>query len=227
MVKKVAALVVAVLALVLFVGTGAASAHVTVSGPGATRGGADQAITFRVPNESDKATTTEVQVSFPTNTPIASVLPQTHPGWTITTTTVKLTTPIHTDDGDISDAVSTVTWKAAAGGGIGVGQFDEFTVLAGLLPDTATLTFGTIQTYSDGTVVKWIESPAPGSSAQPEHPAPVLTLAGSGAAAGTSAAKSASKSDNTGPIVLSVIALVVAAAALGFGFVNRAKAVRT
>ena len=126
MLKKVAALVVAVSGLVLFVGTGAASAHVTVSGSGATRGGSDQTITFRVPNESDKASTTELQVSLPTNTPIASVLPQVHPGWTITTTTVKLTTPIHTDDGDITEAVSTVTWKAASGAGIPVGQFDQF-----------------------------------------------------------------------------------------------------
>lgn len=226
MVKKVAALVVAVLALVLFVGTGAASAHVTVSAPGATRGGADQTISFRVPNESDKATTTEVQISFPTATPIASVLPQSHPGWTITTKTVKLSQPIHTDDGDITDAVSTVTWKAAAGGGIAVGQFDEFTVIAGLLPDTATLTFGAIQTYSDGTVVKWIESPAPGSTAAPDHPAPTITLAAA-TTSGSSAKSSSAKSSDTGPVVLSVIALVVAAGALGLAFVSRAKATRT
>ncbi|HEY1485772.1 MAG TPA: DUF1775 domain-containing protein, partial [Micromonosporaceae bacterium] len=84
---------------------GPASAHVTVSAPGATAGGSDQTITFRVPNESATAATTELQVAFPTTTPIASVLPQPQPGWTVTTQTVKLATAIHTDDGDITDAV--------------------------------------------------------------------------------------------------------------------------
>src|SRR5579859_3366521 len=158
-------------------------AHVTVSAPGAARGGTDQIITFRVPNESATAATTELQVKFPTNTPIASVLPQPNPGWTVTVTSVKLAKPIHTDDGDIPEAVSEITWKAdSTTAGIPVGQFDQFVVIAGLLPDAPSLTFPAIQTYSDGTVVKWIEIAAPGSSSQPDHPAPVLAL---GAAAPT------------------------------------------
>ena len=65
-------------------------------------------------------------------------------------------------------------WRRHPGGAVRSVQ-----VIAGLLPDTATLTFGAIQTYSDGTVVKWIESPAPGSSAEPDHPAPAV-VAGRG-----------------------------------------------
>jgi len=199
-----------------------ASAHVTVSAPGATRGGTDQIITFRVPNESAKAATIELQVQFPANTPIASVLPQPHEGWKVSTTTVKLATPIHTDDGEITEAVSTVTWKAnSTTAGIGVGQFDQFTVLAGQLPDAPTLTFPAIQTYSDGTVVKWIEVAAPGSTTEPDHPAPALTL---GAAGSAPAIATASKSSNTtGATVLAIIALVVAAGAFGFTIVRTAK----
>jgi uncharacterized protein len=200
-----------------------ASAHVTVTAPGATEGGSDQLITFRVPNESAKATTTQVQVSFPTDTPIASVLPQPVAGWTITTTTTKLAKAITTDDGEVTEAVSLVTWKAkTAADGIPVGQFQQFDVIAGQLPKTPTLTFPAIQTYSDGTVTKWIETPAPGSTAEPDHPAPVLTLSASASASAASRGTSSSASD-TGAVVLAVIALVVAAAALGFGVVSRAK----
>jgi len=156
----------------------AASAHVTVSGPGATSGGSDQVITFRVPTESATAATTELQVKLPTDTPIASVLVQPHPGWTDKVTSVKLTKPIVTDDGDITDAVSTITWTAnSKADGIQPGQFDEFVIIAGQLPDASALTFPTIQTYSDGTSVSWTQVAAPGSSTEPDHPAPTLSLA--------------------------------------------------
>jgi len=56
--------------------------------------------------------------------------------------------------------------------------FDLFTVLVGTLPsDTGKVTFNVLQTYSDGSVVSWIEPVVKGVPA-PEHPAPVLTLTG-------------------------------------------------
>jgi uncharacterized protein len=225
------ALIGASTVLVLAVGwlvlAGPASAHVTVSAPGATSGGSDQIITFRVPNESATAATTELQVKFPTDTPIASVLPQPHPGWTVTTTTVKLAKPIVTDDGDITDAVSTITWKAdSKADGIPVGQFDQFPVIAGQLPDTASLTFPAIQTYSDGSVVNWVEVAAPGSTEEPDHPAPVLTLAAAAKANATSpapAVATAKGSSNTGAVVLAVIALVLAAGSIGYTTIRVAR----
>jgi len=156
----------------------AASAHVTVSGAGATSGGSDQVITFRVPTESATASTTELQVKLPTSTPIASVLVQPHPGWSEHVTSVKLSKPITTDDGDITEAVSTVTWKAnTPADGIKPGEFDEFVIIAGQLPEATELTFPTIQTYSDGTSVSWTQVAAPGSTDEPDHPAPSLRLA--------------------------------------------------
>jgi uncharacterized protein YcnI len=206
----------------------AASAHVTVSAPGATSGGSDQEIVFRVPVEKD-INTTGLTIQLPTNTPIASVLVEPIAGWSHTQTTSKLATPIKTDDGDITSAVSTITWKALDKG-LAPGEFGEFTIIAGQLPDASSLTFKALQTYSDGSIVRWIETAAPGSSVEPEDPAPVLALAKASTASDASATdapaatttvtKSAS---NTGPIVLSVIALVLAAAALGLVVVSRAR----
>jgi periplasmic copper chaperone A len=211
-----------------------AFAHVTVSAPGATRGGSDQEITFRVPVEKN-SNTVGVKLALPSDTPIASVDVLGMAGWTHKETTVKLATPIHSDDGDITEAVSEIDWTAAAGGGLTPGEFGEFTIIAGLLPDAPTLTFKAIQTYADGSSVSWIEVAAPGSSAEPDNPAPVLTLAAadpSSQASGTTtqaatAAAPAAKASNTGPVVLSIIALVLAAAALGLGFVTRARGRRS
>ncbi len=199
-----------------------ASAHVTVSAPGATRGGSDTVITFRVPTETDKASTTGLKVQLPADTPIADVLVQAQPGWTHTQKSAQLAKPISTDDGDITEAVSEIDWTATAGNGIKPGEFAAFVIIAGQLPDTPKLTFKAIQTYSDGTQVSWIEVPAPGSTAEPEHPAPTLDLA---AASGTAAANpsvtasvappaNGSKTNSqTGAVVLASIALVLAASA--------------
>src|SRR5579875_2448135 len=155
---------------------GAASAHVTVSAPGAVQGGGDQEITFRVPVEKN-ADTVGLKVQLPTDTPIASVDVEPVAGWTHVQKSVTLSTPIKTDDGDITEAVSEIDWTAAKGHGLKPGEFGAFTIIAGQLPDAASLTFKAIQTYSDGSVVRWIQVAAPGSTDEPENPAPVLTLA--------------------------------------------------
>jgi uncharacterized protein YcnI len=208
------AALVALLAL-----AGPASAHVTVTAPGATRGGSDQEITFRVPVEKT-VDTVGVTIQLPTNTPIASVLVEPVPGWTHTEKTSKLAKPIVTDDGDITSAVSQISWTASAGHGLKPGEFGAFTIIAGQLPDVDALTFKALQRYSDGSVVSWIQVPAPGSSAQPDFPAPTLQLT---AAADGTKSSTASGSSNTGPVVLSIIALVVAAGALGLAVVARAR----
>jgi uncharacterized protein YcnI len=226
--KRLGLLIAAALAVLLAL-AGPAFAHVTVTAPGAVAGGSDQEITFRVPVEKN-VDTTAVTVALPTDTPIASVEVQAIPGWTHTQKTTKLAQPIKTDDGDITDAVSQITWTAGAGNGLKPGEFGAFTIIAGQLPDAASLTFKALQTYADGSVVRWIEVAAPGSNAEPENPAPVLELARSGSgspvdatATAPTATVKAEKASNTGPVVLSILALVVAAAALGFAFVTRAK----
>jgi uncharacterized protein len=223
--RTVAVLAAGAAAAATFALAGPASAHVTVHSPGAVQGGYS-VLTFQVPTESDTASTTKLLVHFPTDAPIASVLVQPHPGWTFTTTTSKLPKPVTTDDGDtLTTAVSQIVWTAdSAATAIKPGEFDEFAVSAGPLPKVKTLAFTAIQTYSDGTVVRWDETAAPGSSVEPQHPKPSLTLAAASAAPNTTTAAKSTSGGDTDALVLAIIALVLAAGALGVSVVNRAKA---
>ncbi|MFI9358857.1 YcnI family protein [Streptomyces lydicus] len=143
------------------------------------------------PNEENNADTTKIQVFLPTDHPIPSVLVTPEPGWTAQVKTAKLKNPIKTDDGTINEAVSQITWTK---GKIQPGQYQDFNIAFSQLPANADqLTFKTLQTYSDGKVVRWIEEPKAGQ-AEPENPAPVLRLtkAADEAATATSAAPKAS-----------------------------------
>lgn len=199
-------------------GGGAASAHVTVSPAEAPPGG-DVTLTFSVPTESAAASTTRLAVYFPTATPLASVNVQPHPGWHYQVVTMRLGHPIDTDDGQVSEAVSRVTWTAdSAASAIKPGEFDEFNVSAGPLPGGGTLTFKVLQTYSDAHVVRWIDESQPGQP-EPERPAPTLTIT-SATSTPPGAPATSSASTSTTPLVLSIIALVVAVASLVLGLVR-------
>ncbi len=223
-VKRVFALIVGLGVLAV---AAPAYAHVTVSGQGATQGGY-ATLSFKVPTESDTASTTKVEIVFPADTPIASVAVQPKPGWTHTTTTTKLATPLTDDDGNqITEAVSSVTWTADAAAAIKPGEYDTFNVSAGPLPAVDSLAFTAVQTYSDGTVVNWNEVAAPGSTTEPEHPKPTLTLAAATSddhqAAAPSGSSTSSSSNNTAAIILSIVALVLAAIALSLVVITKAK----
>lgn len=239
-------------ALLVAIGLGAgwaavaASAHVTVAAPGVVTGASDAVITIRVPDESDNASTTGLTLKLPTDHPIAGVLVAPQAGWRATIKQSKLATPVKTDDGDITEVVSEIDWVAAPGSSIGPGFFGEFSFIAGKLPDDAsTLTFKAIQSYSDGKVVSWIQQPAPGSSPEPDFPAPTLVLpaadgstASGSPAAGSPAAGSASPhasaatsaagqfhatsqaTARTG-VVLGAIAVLLAAVALAVALTKR------
>jgi uncharacterized protein YcnI len=154
---------------------GVASAHVTVSSQDAAAGGFGK-LTFRVPDESDTASTTKIRIQVPTDTPLASLRTQPVPGWTATLTRAPLDPPVTDDDGNkITEAISVVEFTADDGVGIGPGEFQEFSLSGGPLPDAASLTFPVVQTYSDGSETAWIE-PTVDGQAEPEHPAPVLSL---------------------------------------------------
>jgi len=211
--KRAAVLVAASAALVLAIAAPAA-AHVTVNPDSAEQGGFPK-LTFRVPNEMDSATTTMVEVDFPQDTPIPSVSVKPLPGWTPTVTTAKLATPIKDDDGnDVTEAVSKIVWKAdTPAAAIKPGQFEEFDVSAGPLPKANEVDFKALQTYSDGTIVRWIEIPKAGQP-EPQHPAPILKLTkASGDNADTPAASTTSGGSGAG-VGLGIAALVIALAGL-------------
>ena len=150
-------------------------AHVTVHPPTMPAGSKDVELTFRVPNERQNANTVMVQVFFPTNLPLLTVDVLPEPGWSATVRTQMLATPVKTDDGLVSQIVSDVTWKST-GGGIAPGQYEDFSVAAGSVPDKPTrLVFKALQTYSSGEIVRWIEVPVAGQP-EPDTPAPVVTV---------------------------------------------------
>ncbi|MEI4270494.1 YcnI family protein [Klenkia sp. LSe6-5] len=162
-------------------GTGIASAHVRVSSDDATPGGYG-VMTFRVPNESDTASTVSLRIQLPTDTPMTFVQAEPVAGWTITQTATQLDPPVESDGDTISEAVSVVQFTADAGGGIAPGQFQQFRLLGGPFPDADSVSFAAVQTYSDGSEAAWIEPTVEGQ-AEPQYPAPVLSLSGEGGAA--------------------------------------------
>jgi uncharacterized protein YcnI len=190
-----AGLVTALAAAGVLTAAGVASAHVTVHPESYAKGATDGVLTFRVPNEEDTASTTKVQVFLPTDHPVLGVLVTPQDGWTAKVTTSKLNTPVKTDDGTITDAVSQITWT---GGKIGPGQYQDFNVAFGQLPDdTGQLTFKTLQTYSDGKIVRWIEESQGGE--EPDNPAPVLKLTAKGSEDTPAASTSAKSSTQAAP----------------------------
>lgn len=161
-------------------GSGLASAHVTakVLGEAAQQGGYSK-ITFRVPNEDDTAGTVKLEVKLPADSPVTSARTRPMAGWTAKITKVTLDKPIEVHGAEVKEAVSTVTWTAAAGTRIDPGEFEEFELSVGPLPETEELVMPAIQSYDNGEVVAWDQPPAD-DGAEPEHPAPVVELAPEG-----------------------------------------------
>ena len=176
--RRALTVLLATLVAVLTIGAGTASAHVRVSSADAAPGGYGE-LTFRVPNESDTASTVSLRVQIPADTPLASVSTKPVPGWTATVTTAPLDPPVEVHGTEVTEAVSEITWTADPGAGIAPGQYQTFSISGGPFPDVESMSLPTIQTYDDGTESAWIEPTVEGE-AEPESPAPVLTLAGDG-----------------------------------------------
>jgi uncharacterized protein YcnI len=239
LVKGASTLVVAGVALVL--AAQPAWAHVTLHSYEAQQGGSDALIQIRVPNEMDNATTTQLEVDFPADAPIVGLYVEPTPGWQFQTTTSNLPKPVTNDDGTFTQYISKVVWS---GGNIPVGGFIDFNIDASDLPNVPTIEVKALQTYSNGTIVRWIDPPATGNQPQPPHPAPTLDLTpatpsgGSGpsttaaatsgtAASGTTAAATTSASDHDSTSTVAIIALVVAVVALIVTVIALARGRRT
>jgi periplasmic copper chaperone A len=193
-----------------------AAAHVTAQPGEATQGGYT-AFAFRVPNERPDAGTVQLEVTLPVEHPIRSVYTKPMAGWTAEVV-------------EEGDAVRSVTWTAQPGTRINPGEYQEFEIAAGPLPeDTDTLVLPTKQSYDSGEVVAWDAPPPAAGAEEPERPAPVLKLrpatedasdAGAGTAAptvtGTSATSTAAASDSTARL-LGGAGLVLGALGLGLG----------
>jgi periplasmic copper chaperone A len=225
-------IVLAALVGLLTLGIGSASAHVTVTSPDAAPGGYGK-VSFRVPNESDAASTVRVRIQLPTDAPLASVAVQPVPGWTATSTRTRLDPPVTDDDGNqVTEAVSVVEFAADAGGGVRPGEFQEFSLAVGPFPKADALTFKVVQTYSDGTEAAWID-PTVAGQPEPEHPAPVLSLTGASAGHGSDQASDPGATQNTdsgngtavAALVLAVVALLLGIGGLVLGWTARRRTV--
>ena len=155
-------------------GAATASAHVSVRAD-STEAGSFSALTFRVPNESPTAGTVKVAVDLPPETPLLYVSTRPVPGWTATTVEAALPTPVESSGTSITTSVRTVTWTADPGTRIAPGEYQEFSISAGPLPEVDSLVLPTTQTYSDGKIVRW-DQPTPASGEEPEFPAPVVAI---------------------------------------------------
>ena len=128
-----AATVAAVGAATVLVTAAPAFAHVTAQ-PGEAAQGGYTVVTFRVPDESDTAGTVELEVRLPADHPITSVRTTPIPGWTAAITRATLDPPVQVDGNAVTEAVSTVTWTAAAGTRIGPGEYLDFPLSLGTPP---------------------------------------------------------------------------------------------
>ncbi|MCD2465673.1 MULTISPECIES: YcnI family protein [unclassified Streptomyces] len=176
--------------------SGPAFAHVSVQPQGEAAKGGYATVNIKVPNERDNASTVKLEVNFPLDHPLASVMPQPVPGWKAEVTKSKLSKPLELHGKTINEAVSKVTWTAD-GSKIGPGQFQQFPLSLGQLPEDADqLVLKAIQTYDNKEVVRWIEEQKEGAE-EPQNPAPVLKLSAASADHHGGAAPSASASTAT------------------------------
>jgi uncharacterized protein YcnI len=197
-----------------------AFAHVTVQ-PDESTPGAFARFVVRVPNERPDASTTKVEVELPD---LFFVSFMDVPGWTRNIEMRELDQPAEVFGEEVTEVVGTVTWE---GGAIEPGEFTEFGFSARMPEEPTTLEFPAIQTYDSGEVVRWI---GPADSEEPAARVHVLDI-GTGEEEGQLAVLAdlrseirslqADRSDSTLPMVLSLVAIVLGAAALAVTLVRR------
>ena len=152
-----------------------AQAHISLH-PNTIPAGAFATLNVRVPGEQAGAHVTKVDTLFPPG--FTGVDYENVPGWTARVIETKLAKPAVEDGETIDTKVSQIVWSWTGPlGRVEDGQFIDFP-LSLAIPSGATgqaLEFRTVQTYSNGQVVHWID---PSLSA--EHPAPRINVTAKG-----------------------------------------------
>jgi uncharacterized protein YcnI len=190
-----------------------ASAHVEVASTNAAAGAKNVTLTFHIPNELAPLTTVGIRILLPTDHPLIGVTTGTQHGFASNVQVTHLATPVNGPAGPVSDVASEIDFS---GGNITGTQELAFKVSVQQLPrDVQALTFKTLQNYSSGQTVSWVEVAASGAP-EPEHPAPVLKLSGASVAQpGVNVA--AAKGGSPGGPSTAVLAGIAAAALLAIG----------
>jgi len=149
----------------------AAQAHISIH-PNTIPAGAFATLDVRVPGEQEDAYVKKVDTLFPQG--FTGVDYENVAGWTAKVIETKLTTPIKEDGETIDTEVSQIVWTWTGPlGKVSNGQFIQFPLSVAIPANAAgkALEFRTIQTYSNGQVVHWID---PSLSA--EHPSPRINV---------------------------------------------------
>ncbi len=152
-----------------------AQAHISLH-PNTIPAGAFATLDVRVPGEQEGAYVKKVDVLFPQG--FVGVDYENVPGWSTKIIETKLATPIKEDGETIDTEVSQIVWTWTGPlGKVNNGQFIQFP-LSLAIPDNANgkaLEFKTVQTYSNGQTVHWIDP-----SLTAEHPAPRINVTAKG-----------------------------------------------
>ncbi len=181
-----------------------AQAHISLH-PNTIPAGAFATLDVRVPGEQEGAYVKRVDVLFPAG--FTGVDYENVPGWSTKLIQAKLATPIKEDGETIDTEVSQILWTWTGPlGKVSDNQFINFP-LSLAIPANASgksLEFKTVQSYSNGQIVHWIDP-----SLTAEHPSPrinvtarggvIQDIAGdeAGPAAGETAGGQSSSSPNT------------------------------
>ncbi|MEU7610041.1 DUF1775 domain-containing protein [Micromonospora sp. NPDC049204] len=164
--RRIAA-VTAVTAAGLLLWPGAARAVDVTTTPSEARQGDAVRLEFTVPEERAGTKTNQIEVRLPADAPIAEVYPMSVNGWAPRISSRTLDKPVA---GIHSSGVSTVTTAVTW---VRVGESEpgpaRLALSMGPMPQAERLTFEVVQTYADGTVVRWADAAGP-------HRAPALTL---------------------------------------------------
>lgn len=201
----------------VFVGSGAASAHVTVD-PESTAAGSYTVMTVSVPHGCDGEPTEKVRIGLPDE--LAGVTPSVNPNWKIAA--------VHEDDDEDKD-VTEIDYTAKTP--LAADQRDSFELSFFLPPETEgkTLTFPTTQECTEGET-KWDQVPKEGQSEDDlDSPAPSFTVTAAEAESshgdestdtsasaeeGAGADESASSQSSSAPLTLGIIGVVLGALGL-------------
>lgn len=141
-------------------------ADVTIE-PAQARQGEAAKLEFVVPEERTGTRTERIEIRMPADAPIAEVYPMSVTGWAPRIATRELDEPvagIHSSR--LTTVTSAVTWFRMPDSPAGPARL---TLSVGPLPQVDRLSFEVLQTYADGTVVRW-------SGPAGEKAAPTLTL---------------------------------------------------
>jgi len=152
-----------------------AAAHISLH-PDSVPAGAFATLDVRMPGEQEGAHVLKLDVLFPPG--FTSVNYENVPGWSVRVVNQKVNPPIQTDEGPVSEEVAQLIWTWTGPlGRVDNNQFIQFPLSVAIPSNLSgqALLFKTVQTYSNGQVVHWIDQ-----SLSAEHPAPRINVTAKG-----------------------------------------------